>query len=395
MNKHNKQNRFKELINKYGKKKVMIISSIVVIAILLASVALFNFQPKGTVVHIEQLKVEIEYSSDGEPVDPFSLVQITRENDEIKLGEKDAYVSTGLKATCYPKVIDTSKTGLVNVNFTIIDEDNHNSTQKATITFKVVDSNAPEFELKKDKVTVTVGDEFDPANFIKDAHNAKFVEEEPEKNEEDSYDYSWYTITSNVKTKKAGSYSVKYHVVGTNGVVSDIQLKVVVEEATNEESDTSTSAKSETKKGTTSSKTNVATSSKSNTVVSNSPQASTKASNSTPQQSTGGDVYNGKEQTSSCKTTKVHHDAVTKENTYQVWIVDQPASTKSYLRCTSCGACFDTQDEMIAHVDAMEEQEDFSHTWEVVTEPVPEQGHYETKTETIVITPAYDEEVCK
>lgn len=393
MNKDNKQNKIKEFINKHGKKKVTITIGVVVLVILLASVALFNFQPKETVIHIEQLKVEIEYSSDGEPVDPFSLVQITRENDEIKLGEKDAYVSSGLKATCYPKVIDTSKTGLVNINFTIIDEDNHNSTQKATITFKVVDSSAPEFELKKDKVTVTVGDEFDPASYIKDAHDAKLVEEEPKKNEDGSYDYSWYTITSNVKTKKAGNYSVKYHVVGTSGVVSDIELKVTVEEAKKEESDTS-STKTESKKTTKSSKTNTVSESNSTTAA-NSSQSTSKVSNSTPQQSTGGDVYNGKEQTSACKTTKVHHDAVTKENTYQVWIVDQPASTKSYLRCTSCGACFDTQDEMIAHVDEMEEQDDFSHTWEVVTEPVPEQGHYETKTETIIITPAYDEDICK
>ena len=395
MNNDKKQNKFKELINKHGKKKVMITIGVVVIVILLALVALFNFHPKETVVHIQQLKIEIEYSSDGEPVDPFSLVQITRENDEIKLGEKDAYVSTGLKATCYPKVIDTSKTGLVNINFTIIDEDNHDSTQKATISFKVVDSNAPEFELKKDKVTVKVGDTFDPESYIKDAHDAKLVEEEPDKNEEGSYEYSWYTITSNVKTKKTGSYSVKYHVVGTNGVASDVELKVTVEEAKKEETDSSNSSKSENKKATTSSKTNTASKSNSTTTAASSSQSTINSSSSTPQQSTGGDVYNGKEQTSSCKTTNVHHDAVTKEYTYQVWVVDQPASTKSYLRCTSCGACFDTQDEMIAHVDAMEEQDDFSHTWEVVTEPVPEQGHYETKTETIIITPAYDEEVCK
>ena len=49
----------------------------------------------------------------------------------------------------------------------------------------------------------------------------------------------------------------------------------------------------------------------------------------------------------------------------------------------------------MAHIDSMEQQEDYGHTYSVVTNTIPATEQYETKTSTEIITPAYDEDVCK
>ena len=110
---------------------------------------------------------------------------------------------------------------------------------------------------------------------------------------------------------------------------------------------------------------------------------------------TGNDTYNGVLQTPGCKKTTVHHDAITKETSYQEWVEDKPAWTEYVQKCNSCGAEFATDDEAANHAWEMQYKGDNSHTWSEVPKYHDAEGHYETRTKTEVIVPAYDEQVCE
>lgn len=386
MNKNKIFENLKKLLKKSNKKKYIAILVVLLIAVISWIIVTFKMQPKETKIHLEVLTKQITYSENATPVDPMTLVQIARKENYANEKSEKAFVEKGLKISCYPEVIDTSKTGTVEVCFTVIDEDNHDSMQKISAEFKVIDENAPKFELKKQNVVIQIDNEFDPSSFVKNAYGAELVETQPEIKSDGTYDTAWYTITSNVNCKKAGSYSVKYHVVGTNGVSSDVELKVKVEKKEAKQENSESSSKAEKK-----SKTNTTKSTTSNNA---SKETTNTGNNNFSGQVTGGDSYNGKEQTVGCTVTKVHHDAITKETSYQEWVEDQPESTETYLQC-SCGSKFSTQEEVMAHIDSMEQQEDYGHTYSVVTNTIPATGHYETKTSTEIITPTYDENICK
>lgn len=384
MNKNKIFENLKKLLKKSNKKKYIALLVVLLIAVISWIIVTFKMQPKETEIHLEVLTKQITYSENATPVDPMSLVQITRDKQSKKT--EKPFIDEGLKVSCYPKVIDTSKIDTVEVWFTVVDENNHDSTQKVSAEFEVIDKNAPKFELKSKSITIKIDDRFDPSSFVKNAYGAELVETQPEAKSDGTYDATWYTVTSNVNSKKAGSYSVKYHVVGTNGVSSDVELKVKVEKKETKQENPESSAKAEKK-----SKTNTTKSATKNNA---SNETTNTANNNSSAQVTGGDSYNGKEQTVGCTVTKVHHDAITKETSYQEWVEDQPESTETYLQC-SCGSKFSTQEEVMAHIDSMEQQEDYGHTYSVVTNTIPATGHYETKTSTEIITPAYDENICK
>ena len=386
MNKNKIFENLKERLKKSNKKKYIALLVVLLIAIISWIIMTFGMKQKETEIHLEVLNKEIQYSEDATPVNPMILVQIAREENYANEKSEKAFVEKGLKVSCYPQVIDTSKTGTIEVWFTVIDEDNHNSMQKISAEFKIIDENVPKFELKKQNVTIHVDGKFDPSSFVKNSFGAELVETQPKAKSDGTYATAWYTITSNVNCKKVGSYSVKYHVVGTNGVSSDVELKVKVEKKEEKQKNSESSSKAEKE-----SKTNTTKSAASNNA---SKETTNTGNNNFSGQVTGGDSYNGKEQTVGCTVTKVHHDAITKETSYQEWVEDQPESTETYLQC-SCGSKFSTQEEVMAHIDSMEQQEDYGHTYSVVTNTIPATGHYETKTSTEIITPAYDENICK
>ena len=386
MNKKELSEKLRKHFKKPERKIYLVFLVVLLIAIIFWVIMAFGIKQKETEIHLEVLNKEIQYSEDATPVNPMTLVQIAREENYVNEKSEKAFVEKGLKVSCYPEIIDTSKTGTVEVWFTVIDEDNHDSMQKISAELKVIDENAPKFELKSKSITIKIDDKFDPSSFVKNAYGAELVETQPEAKSDGTYDATWYTVTSNVNSKKAGSYSVKYHVVGTNGVSSDVELKVKVEKKETKQENLESSAKAEKK-----SKTNTTKSAMKNNA---SNETTNTANNNSSAQVTGGDSYNGKEQTVGCTVTKVHHDAITKETSYQEWVEDQPESTETYLQC-SCGSKFSTQEEVMAHIDSMEQQEDYGHTYSVVTNTIPATGHYETKTSTEIITPAYDENICK
>ena len=235
------------------KKKIKILSAVFAVILVIAAVITgtvgCNTSNKDVEYEVTQIKKEVEYTSEGKPVDPLSLVYIGEKTD--KKATK-AGIDENLEATAYPVNIDTSRVGDIEVTYTVTDKKSGES-KKITSTFEVVNSDAPVFKTTDKAKEIAVGDKFDPESLVKDDGGCKQVDEEPSKNEDGTYDEAWYTVTSNVKTDKAGTYSVKFHAVGTNGVASDSEVKVTVTEKTEEsakedsKTDSKKDAKTETK----------------------------------------------------------------------------------------------------------------------------------------------------
>ena len=145
MNKNKIFENLKERLKKSNKKKYIALLVVLLIAIISWIIMTFGMKQKETEIHLEVLNKEIQYSEDATPVNPMTLVQIAREENYVNEKSEKAFVEKGLKVSCYPEIIDTSKTGTVEVWFTVIDEDNHDSMQKISAELKVIDENAPKF----------------------------------------------------------------------------------------------------------------------------------------------------------------------------------------------------------------------------------------------------------
>lgn len=349
---------------------------------------------KETDYDIQVVQETVEYTKSGDPVDPLTLVAITRKADSDKKStEKQtstneetskksekatkATVEKGLKVTkVYPQVIDTSQLGEVEVKFTVKDTDNHDSAKELSAKFTVVDSTAPAFKLSDKKAAINAGDTFDPAAYIKDDAGLKKVDAEPEKNSDGKYDEGWYTIDSNVKTDTAGDYTVIYHAVSAEGNVTEATLKVTVNAAkeTKTESDTSTK-KNQTQKN--------QKSAKGNTNTQTAAASSSSSGSSIP--SSGTDSYNGVIQTDGCEKVKVHHDAITETKQIEHW--SEPVVEVWYK--FSDGTEFSSYDEASAY-QSNNNAGSFISFLKTVQES---QCTYETVEE--VVVPAYDEYVCK
>ena len=222
------------------KKKIKILSAVLAVIIAITAVITetvgCNTSNKDVEYKVTKIKKEVEYTAAGKPVDPLSLVYIGEKTD--KKATK-AGIDENLEATAYPVNIDTSRVGDIEVTYTVTDKKSGES-KKLTSTFEVVNPDAPVFKTAEKKKKIKVGDKFDPESLVKENGGCKQVNEEPAKNENGTYAEAWYTVTSNVNVDKAGTYSVKFHAVGTNGVASDSEVTVTVtekkEESTKEDS---------------------------------------------------------------------------------------------------------------------------------------------------------------
>lgn len=386
-------------------------------------------EEKHVDLEITASTTQVDYTKDGDPVAPLSLVSITRKKDDDTSKKKDesdkekadenskksddsskndsskskkeaddktpkeakAYIEDGLEVVkVYPEVIDTSKVGEVEVFFTVKDTENDDYESQLSQTFEVVDKSAPQFKLTDKTVSISANSDFKPESYIKDDAGLTKVDAEPA--EDATFDKGWYTIDSNVDTSKAGSYTVKYHAVGNGGGTTDLTLKVTVEEVTSSASADTSSKNESTSSKKNNSKANSSTKAKANA---NSNATATQQNNQTAADVTGGDMYNGVIQTQGCKKKTVHHDAITKETQYQEWVEDKAAWKEEYYVCNSCGQSFTTWEDASNHAEEMMDNGDTSHTWRNAVDFHPAEGHYETKTKTEIITPAYDEQVCE
>lgn len=393
----------KKIDNK--KKRIKILS--VILAVILVIVAVItgtvgcNTSNKDVEYEVTQIKKEVEYTSEGKPVDPLSLVYIGEKTD--KKATK-AGIDENLEATAYPVNIDTSRVGDIEVTYTVTDKKSGES-KKITSTFEVVNSDAPVFKTTDKTKEIAVGDKFDPESLVKDDGGCKQVDEEPSKNEDGTYDEAWYKVTSNVKTDKAGTYSVKFHAVGTNGVASDSEVTVTVTEKKEESAkeDSKTDSKKDTKTAT---KADSNTDKKSNTAKSKNNKTADKTNGATASKNnnTSSGNASSSNQTQQKPAEKnchdVYHDAEGHWETVvtgQKWIQDTQDSYQDDIVC-ACGKHFGTDyDAYSSHADDALADGDLGHGYSVQQIVIPGTGHYEDITEQkyVIDKQAWTETVCE
>lgn len=389
----------KKIDNK--KKRIKILSVILAVIIVIAAVITgtvgCNTSNKDAEYELTQIKKEVEYTSEGKPVDPLSLVYIGEKTD--KKATK-AGIDENLEATAYPTNIDTSRVGEIEVTYTVTNKKS-GEKKKLTTKFEVVNSQAPAFKTTASSKEIKLGDEFDPKTLVKNDGGCKQVDEEPNKNEDGTYDEAWYTVTSNVNVDKAGTYSVKFHAVGTNGVASDSEVTVTVtekkEESTKEDSkadskkETKTSDKSDSKKtdkksdtansknNKTADKTNGATASKNNSSTSSGNTSSSTQTQQKPAEKKCHEVYHDAEG---------HWETVV---TGQKWIQDTEGYDEFIVVC-GCGATFPDDNAWEAH--ALETDHG---NYSVQTIHHEGTGHYEdiTGQKYVIDKQAWTETVCE
>ena len=391
----------KKIDNK--KKRIKILSVILTVILVIAAVITgtvgCNTSNKDVEYEVTQIKKEVEYTSEGKPVDPLSLVYIGEKTD--KKATK-AGIDENLEATAYPVNIDTSRVGDIEVTYTVTDKKSGES-KKITSTFEVVNSDAPVFKTTDKTKEIAVGDKFDPESLVKDDGGCKQVDEEPNKNEDGTYDEAWYTVTSNVKTDKAGTYSVKFHAVGTNGASSDTKVTITVSEKTeesakadsktNSKKDDKTTTKSDSKKA--ENKSN-ATASKNNKTAEKTNGATASKNNNTSSGNTSSSTQ-PQQKPAEKKCHEVYHDAEGHWETVvtgQKWIQDTEGYYEKIVVC-GCGATFPDDNAWEEH--AINEEDPIHGGYTVQSIYHDGTGHYEDITEQkyLIDKQAWTETVCE
>ena len=386
------------------KKKIKILSAVLAVILVIAAVITgtvgCNTSNKDVEYEVTQIKKEVEYTSAGKPVDPLSLVYI---GEKTEKKATKAGIDENLEATAYPVNIDTSRVGDIEVTYTVTDKKSGES-KKLTSTFEVVNSDAPVFKTTGKTKEISVGDKFDPESLVKEDGGCKQVDEEPSKNEDGTYDEAWYTVTSNVKADKAGTYSVKFHAVGTNGVASDSEVTITVTEKkeesakedpkTDSKKDTKTATKSDSKKtnkksdtansknNKTANKTNGATASKNNSSTSSGNTSSSTQTQQKPAEKKCHEVYHDAEG---------HWETVV---TGQKWIQDTEGYYEKIVVC-GCGATFPDDNAWEEH--AINEEDPIHGGYTVQSIYHDGTGHYEDITEQkyVIDKQAWTETVCE
>ena len=395
---------------KFDNKKKRIKTISVVLAVIIVIVAVItgtvccNTSNKDVEYEVTQIKKEVEYTSAGKPVDPLSLVYI---GEKTEKKATKAGIDENLEATAYPTNIDTSRVGEIEVTYTVTNKKS-GEKKKLTAKFEVVNSQAPAFKTTASSKEIKLGDEFDPKTLVKNDGGCKQVDEEPNKNEDGTYDEAWYTVTSNVKTDKVGTYSVKFHAVGTNGTSSDTKVTITVSEKTeesakadsktNSKKDDKTTTKSDSKKA--ENKSN-ATASKNNKTAEKTNGATASKNNNTSSGNTSSSTQ-PQQKPAEKKCHEVYHDAEGHWETVvtgQRWIEESPEKQiqDGYV-CNSCGKFFSTDDEAENHAtDMMMDFGDETHTYGPHFTITPATGHYEDITEQkyVIDKQAWTENVCE
>lgn len=391
----------KKIDNK--KKRIKILSVILAVIIVIAAVITgtvgCNTSNKDAEYELTQIKKEVEYTSEGKPIDPLSLVYI---GEKAEKKATKAGIDENLEATAYPTNIDTSRVGEIEVTYTVTNKKS-GEKKKLTAKFEVVNSQAPAFKTTASSKEIKLGDEFDPKTLVKNDGGCKQVDEEPNKNEDGTYDEAWYTVTSNVKTDKVGTYSVKFHAVGTNGASSDTKVTITVSEKTeesakadsktNSKKDDKTTTKSDSKKA--ENKSN-ATASKNNKTAEKTNGATVSKNNNTSSGNTSSSTQ-PQQKPAEKKCHEVYHDAEGHWETVvtgQKWIQDTEGYYEKIVVC-GCGATFPDDNAWEEH--AINEEDPIHGGYTVQSIYHDGTGHYEDITEQkyLIDKQAWTETVCE
>ena len=385
------------------KKRIKTISAVLAVIIVIAAVITgtvgCNTSNKDAEYELTQIKKKVEYTSEGKPIDPLSLVYI---GEKAKKKATKAGIDENLEATAYPTNIDTSRVGEIEVTYTVTNKKS-GEKKKLTAKFEVVNSQAPAFKTTVSSKEIKLGDEFDPKTLVKNDGGCKQVDEEPNKNEDGTYDEAWYTVTSNVKTDKVGTYSVKFHAVGTNGASSDTKVTITVSEKTeesakedsktNSKKDDKTTTKSDSKKA--ENKSN-ATASKNNKTAEKTNGATASKNNNTSSGNTSSSTQ-PQQKPAEKKCHEVYHDAEGHWETVvtgQKWIQDTEGYYEKIVVC-GCGATFPDDNAWEEH--AINEEDPIHGGYTVQSIYHDGTGHYEDITEQkyVIDKQAWTETVCE
>lgn len=389
------------------KKRIKTISVVLAVIIVIAAVITgtvgCNTSNKDAEFELTQIKKEVEYTSEGKPIDPLSLVYI---GEKAEKKATKAGIDENLEATAYPTNIDTSRVGEIEVTYTVTNKKS-GEKKKLTAKFEVVNSQAPAFKTTASSKEIKLGDEFDPKTLVKNDGGCKQVDEEPNKKEDGTYDEAWYTVTSNVKTDKVGTYSVKFHAVGTNGASSDTKVTITVSEKTeesakadsktNSKKDDKTTTKSDSKKA--ENKSN-ATASKNNKTADKTNGATPSKNNSTTSSGNTSSSTQTQQKPAEKKCHEVYHDAKGHWETVvtgQKWIQDTQDQTILKYKCNGCGQIFTDPNAAYEHGEQMSDAGDGSHSYSETYEVIPGTGHYEdiTGQKYVIDKQAWTETVCE
>ena len=143
--------------------------------------------------------------------------------DEACIDWKKRTVTNGSKITV--KELDTKKVGLINIVFTVCLDD---TCQEFIEQAEIKDTKNPEIKLKKETVEITEGDKFDPTSNIESVKDP--IDGNIKKSYENNITKDGYIITNDVKTDKAGKYTVKIIAYDVNGNKAERSYKVTVKE---------------------------------------------------------------------------------------------------------------------------------------------------------------------
>lgn len=160
-----------------------------------------------------------------------SLKVTVKENIELEYGEKpdnsllfDKEQSDEDVVVKEVKNFDSKKTGEqeITVIFTNADE----KTKEETLKVTVKDTKKPVIKLKKDKLEISEGDQFDATANIESVKDP--VDGDIKKSDDKKLTKNGYLIASDVDAKKAGSYTVKITAFDSNGNKAESSYKVTV-----------------------------------------------------------------------------------------------------------------------------------------------------------------------
>lgn len=191
------------ILGKTISAKAIVISSVSAVVLLIGGTAYYQYsegQQKQEIydslsIQFSDQKV-LEY---GNKIDPNSLV-LEYNGDHIQLLNE----------------LDMKKVGNQTIQF-LISKDGIERTFEVTLEIK--DTKPPTLTLTNDVVDLTVGDEFDPIEYIKDAQD-----------EIDGDLKEQVEIDNPVDINKTGEYEVNYSVKDKNGLQTESTLKVTVKD---------------------------------------------------------------------------------------------------------------------------------------------------------------------
>ncbi len=135
--------------------------------------------------------------------------------------------------------LDLSKVGSTLVSYSLSQSDEYNQTARTVVSrsYTVVDTQLPIIATNVDSVEITEGDSLDITSVVSSVvdpadGSLTYMETEPEMLMDDAlgriYETGWYTVTSDVDTNTAGSYTISIHAVDNHGNVTDASIPVTV-----------------------------------------------------------------------------------------------------------------------------------------------------------------------